>query len=240
MMQPKDKDAPMVEIPAGEFFMGASNDDDMGYTSAFQQECPQHVVYLNAFSIDVHLVTIDRYHKFMQDTEYRPKSWNDTWCDQPQQPVTHIKWEDAQAFCKWAGKRLPTEAEWEKAARGGLIQKRFPWGDDDFDGSQALNGNKEGQPPPVGNFPPNGYGLYDMTGSLWQWCLDDRRLYTKDQRHCPIGPLGGETRSTRGGDWYSHPFHKRCSRRGGGFITLPSGNMGFRCVYSEQKVTDIT
>jgi formylglycine-generating enzyme required for sulfatase activity len=237
MCPKQEKDATMALIPEGEFLMGATDDNDMGYTGAFQGELPQHTVNLDAFYMDTHLVTVDRYHRFMLATGYHPEHWVDDWINEPEQPVRGIRWEDALAFSKWAGKRLPTEAEWEKAARGGLTNQQFPWGNDDFDGSQAPALKKEDSPPPIGSFPPNGYGLYDMTGSLWQWCHDDRRLYTADHRHCPIGPVGGETRSVRGGDWYSHPFHKRCSRRGGAFLDRPTSNAGVRCVCDVTKTT---
>jgi iron(II)-dependent oxidoreductase len=223
----------MVLIPSGEFLMGAVNDDDMGYTGAFREEKPQHTVYLEAYYIDTHLVTVGQYHKFMQAADYRPERWEDRWLNAPLQPVRSISLPDVLAYCDWAGNRLPTEAEWEKAARGGLIEAQYPWGDDAFDGSQAPDLEKEESPPDVGTYPPNGYGLYDMVGSLWQWCKDDRRLYSRDRRHCPVGPLGGETRSSRGGDWFSHPFHKRCSRRGSVTLTGGSGNLGFRCVRDE-------
>ena len=216
----------MVLIPSGEFLMGAVDDDDMGYAGAFLAEKPQHAVHLEAYLIDTHLVSVEQYHRFMQAADYRPGDWQDGWLNAPLQPVRSIPLSDVLAYCDWTGKRLPTEAEWEKAARGGLVNALFPWGDDAFDGSQAADREKEDNPPDVGMFSPNGYGLYDMVGSLWQWCRDDRRLYTTDHR----GPLGGETRSARGGDWYTHPFHKRCSRRGGVRVRGGSGNLGFRCV----------
>ena len=226
----------MVLIPSGEFLMGAVNDDDMGFTGASREEKPQHMVDLEAYTIDTHLVSVERYHRFIQAVDYRPESWQDNWLNAPLQPVRSISLSDVLEYCDWAGRRLPTEAEWEKAARGGLVNMPYPWGDDAFDGSQAADRKKEEGPPDVGMFPPNGYGLYDMVGSLWQWCRDDRRLYSNDRRHHPVGPLGGETRSARGGGTgYSSPFHKRCSRRGGVRLKGGSGNLGFRCVRDEIK-----
>ena len=90
-----------------------------------------------------------------------------------------------------------------------------------------MDRKREEGPPDVGMYPPNGYGLYDMVGSLWQWCRDDRRLYSNDRRHRPVGPLGG--------DWYSSPFHMRCSRRGSVRLAGGSGNLGFRCVRNDFK-----
>ncbi len=180
----------MVLIPSGEFLMGAVNDDDMGYTGAFREEKPQHVVNLEAYTIDTHLVSVEQYHGFMRAADYRPVTWQDSWRNAPLQPVRSISLPDVLEYCDWAGRRLPTEAEWEKAARGGLVNMLYPWGDDAFNGTQAADRKKEEGPPDVGMFPPNGYGLYDMVGSLWQWCRDDRRLYSNDRRHHPVGPPG--------------------------------------------------
>jgi len=191
---------------------------------------------LEAYFFDSHLVSMERYRKFMGETGYRPERWQDSWLEKPLQPIRFIEWHDILAFCDWAEKRLPTEAEWKKAARGGFENKMYPWGDDVFDGTQAHHGNREDGPLDIGLFPPNGFGLYDMVGSLWQWCIDDRRLYTGDNRYCPAGPLGGETRSVRGGDWYTRPYHQRCSRRGGAFLEGGGGNLGFRCVRDADRV----
>jgi sulfatase modifying factor 1 len=220
----------MVLVPAGEFLMGAQKSHADNYEKAPHEEKPQHNVELESFYIDIHLVSVERYHQFILETQYCPRIWEDEWLTRPLQPIRHIGWCDIQNYCDWARKRLPTEAEWEKAARGGLKDKLYPWGDDEFNGTQACLRKKEDGPPDIGQFQPNGYGLYDMVGSLWQWCVDDRRLYTGDKRYGPVGPLGGETRSVRGGDWYSSPHHKRCSRRGGAFLEGSCGNLGFRCV----------
>ena len=231
-------DKPMVLIPVGEFLMGAADTDDMGYSQAFKEETPQHAVYLDAFHIDASLVTNAAYRQFIEAAgSEEPAAWKDPERNKPNLPVVGVKWSDAHAYCQWAGMRLPTEAEWEKAARGGLEGSRYPWGSLAFDGTQASgSADKNALPPPVNSYPPNGYGLYDMVGSVWQWCFDDRRKYAVNPVRNPVGPLSEETRATRGGDWFSHAFHKRCSRRGGAFVDRPSLNIGFRCAHSIDPV----
>lgn len=219
-----------VLIPSGDFLMGSVSGDG----SASEEEKPQHVVTLDSFTIDIHLVSVEKFYGFIWETGYRPEGWQDHWLESPKQPVRNLKWSDIQKFCEWSGGRLPTEAEWEKSARGGMEGGLYPWGSEEFNGTQAFDGQREGDPADIGLFPPNGYGIYDIVGSLWQWCIDDRRLYTGDRRSNPIGPLDGETRSVRGGDWYSSAYHKRCSRRGGAFLKGKSGNIGFRCVFDDK------
>ncbi len=223
--------AEMVLIPAGEFQMGDSfNEGDSG-------ERPVHTVYLDAFYIDVYEVTNAQYKKFVDATG----QWNDPRFNQPNQPVVGVSWHDAAAYAQWAGKRLPTEAEWEKAARGGLVGKRYPWGDS-IDHSKANYGRSVDRTTPVGKYPPNGYGTYDMAGNVWEWCMDeyDSGFYAKSPKNNPVA--GGviqfvdndftnvkTLRVLRGGCWDYAPDFVRVANR---FITRPSGAstcIGFRC-----------
>ncbi|MBM3238448.1 NACHT domain-containing protein [Candidatus Poribacteria bacterium] len=199
----------MALIPAGEFQMGSHDGGN--------NEKPLHTVYLNAFYIDVYPVTNTQYRKFIEATGHpKPQYWNDESFNQPQQPVVGVTWYDAMAYAEWSGKRLPTEAEWEKAARGGLVGKKYPWGDEEPNDKKANYAENVGKTTPVGSYPPNGYGLYDMAGNVWEWCLDEYKedFYKTSPQNNPLAGLSLfellanyqniETRRVlRGGRWSS-------------------------------------
>lgn len=248
----------MVLIPAGEFEMGSDDAD------AYDNEKPVHTVYVDAFYMDTHEVThaeyqafvianpqwqkeqmAARFHDSTDDRNGYLKDWsgNKFPSEKANHPVRFVSWDAAMAYAAWAGKRLPTEAEWEKAARGGLARKKYPWGDS-ITSEDANYGRNLGTIVPVGQYAPNGYGLYDMAGNVWEWCLDEYNpeYYAVSPAR---NPFPGERnmqwviqnfidvkteRVFRGGDWFTKPRHTRCSFRMMQSPFISHGNIGFRCV----------
>jgi len=168
--------------------------------------------------------------------------------DRPNHPVVHVSWNDVVEYCRWAGKRLPTEAEWEYAARGGLERKRFPWGDELTPGGRHLCNIWQGEFPtldlaedgysavaPADAFPPNGYGLYTISGNTWEWCQDwfDSTFHALATRRNPAGPPHGAAKVLKGGSYLCHASYcnrYRVAARTSNTVESATGNIGFRCV----------
>jgi formylglycine-generating enzyme required for sulfatase activity len=263
----------MILIPAGEFQMGDAakikwSSEIFSMTPSlkgYSNERPVNIVYLDAFYLDKHEVTNEQYKKFMDATGYKaPDYWDDPNFNIPNHPVVGVSWFDAEAYCKWAGKRLPTEAEWEKAARGVLVGRIYPCGDSLSHNDANYGGTfgKDGWEftSPVGSFAPNGYGLYDMAGNVNEWCSDwydenyykeGRNRYNKNyplRSNNPKGPHSGSTRVARGGSWrqitpggYGYgpsrdPSGLRVSNRYGYHSPTSTYNdVGFRCAMDIPK-----
>ena len=222
----------MVLIPAGSFEMGDH------FNEGQASERPVHRVELDAFYMDIHEVTVGQFNQFVEESGYAYNRWQDVTKYSPgdDYPMVYVSWNDVTAYCEWAGKRLPTEAEWEYAARGGLIGKRYPLGDEltHDDANYTGTGGKDqwDRTSPVGSFKPNGYGLYDMAGNAWEWCADwwGEDYYATSPLKNPTGPETGQYRVVRGGSWYGDPLILRAAYRRYYSPAGPDNYFGFRCV----------
>ena len=236
----------MVYVPAGEFIMGSPDGE------GDSDEHPQHTVYLDAFWIDRTEVTNEQYRGCVEaGTCPAPTTcdWGEpTYSDSSKadHPVVCVSWEDAKAYCEWAGKRLPTEAEWEKASRG-TDGRKYPWGDG-FDGSRLnfCDANCEfyhkdsdaddgyQRTAPVGSYVEGAspYGALDMAGNVWEWCQDwyDEDYYDSLPQRNPPGPDLGEYRVVRGGSWYGIEWDVRSACRLGFAPAFRNDFVCFRCV----------
>jgi len=223
----------MALIPGGFFTMGSDSSD----------EKPKHKVWVDTFYMDKYEVTNREFMIFAKETGHpKPPFWRDSILGLPDHPVVGVSYDDAVAYAHWVGKRLPSEAEWESAARGGLAGKEFPWGNDaplgkcNFAWHADKDADGYSETSPVGRFPANGYGLYDMAGNAWEWCDDfyDSLYYRNSPERNPAGPDSGYTRVIRGGSWLSINPVKflRCSSRMELKPYIRDRYYGFRCAKS--------
>jgi len=221
--------APMVLVPAGEFTMGSEQGDD--------DEQPVHRVFLDSFYLDTFEVTNGRFAKFVAAIQSEPP-WGFADQETPvihaEQPVRWVNWLEATGYCLWAGKRLPTEAEWEKAARG-TDGRTYPWGNEPPTPTQAVFGLKEGAETvsPIGNRDSgrSPYGIHDLAGNLYEWVADwyDETIYTPNPSIDPRGPVEGTVKVQRGGSYLNNPYRLRVSFRTKSDPTEHAPNVGFRC-----------
>ncbi len=222
----------MVYVPAGPFIMGS----DLG---EWDDESPRHLVELSAFYIDKYEVTNAEYGKCAAAGKCLPLRYRlDKTLNHPNQPAVAVGWDDAVAYCRWAGKRLVTEAEWEKAARG-TDERSFPWGNEWNPKWTNMHNPDDGfeKTAPVGSFPKNvsPYGAYDMAGNAWEWTLDyyNPTYYRHSPPKDPQGPKGGVTHTMRGGSWmYDVPFFQLAHNRSPGRPWIRKQYVGVRCAKS--------
>ncbi|HXI24671.1 MAG TPA: formylglycine-generating enzyme family protein [Pyrinomonadaceae bacterium] len=257
----------MILVNGGKYLMGTEQ--------GMEYEAPAHEVIVKSFWMDRHEVTVAEFGAFISATGYKTdaekfgwsgafnlktKRWEKTkgadWrhpegpgsSAAENEPVCQVSWNDAAAYAKWAGKRLPTEAEWEYAARGGLVQAKYSWGNDVRPNGKPVANWWQGRFPnqdsgedgfkgraPVESFPPNGYGLYEMTGNVWEWCADwyADDYYKRYAQSDPQGADDGSERAIRGGSWMcAENFCTNYRVAARSHATPDSGlnNLGFRCV----------
>jgi formylglycine-generating enzyme required for sulfatase activity len=220
----------MILVPAGEFIMGSS----MGEAD----EQPVHWVYVDAFWMDQYQVSVGHYARFLDATSQEaPPDWSIMNRSQHQKrPVANVDWADAQTYCAWAGKRVPTAAEWEKAARG-TDGRTYPWGNEHptkfFANVSRDNWNNHSALTPVGAFEDgkSPYGIYDMAGNVWEWVSDwyDPDYYQSSPSKNPTGPSTGESKVIRGGSWGSGPDALRSANREIHSPSIRGLGTGFRC-----------
>ena len=236
--RPPEAPSGMVFVPAGEFTMGRTFETDGDRRGMrpliLRDDRPAHTVRLDAYFMDLSEVTQARYQEFVKATGRRaPYHWPDGVMPDGKQnfPVYNVDWDDANAYCSWQGKRLPTEAEWERAARGDQEEKRYPWGNDKPDRQLALFNTPLG-PGPVGSHRPNPFGLHDMAGSVSEWCSDwfDRTYYERSPMENPTGPNEGMYKIIRGGSWADGPQRITVFFRNWVRTNQRTPNLGFRCV----------
>jgi len=257
----------MVLIPSGDFEMGS---EDAG---AYVNQQPIHTVYVDAFYMDKYEVTNVQYAEFLNEMGKHSEGGRTWWYNAGRQhaqiewigdryevrvgyenhPVTMVSWYGAMAYAAWAGKRLPTEAEWEKAARGGLSGARYPWGNADADATHANFNNNVGAKVTVGTYRANGYGLHDMAGNVAEWCLDEynESFYAVSAARNPLsgapsiqwlldnytGVSVNSYRVRRGGAWSNDARLLRVAVRVANATTTTFSDFGFRCVRAVSPLT---
>jgi iron(II)-dependent oxidoreductase len=221
----------LILIPSGWFLMGCETGQD--------NEKPVHRVWVGDFLLAITQVTNAQYASFLRDTRSAaPPFWSDPNFDPPQQPVVGVSWFEAMRYCEWlsagTGKhfRLPTEAEWERAARGRREGELYPWGNLPPQSLPGYAARWQNGPEPAGQGEPNGYGLYNMCDNVHEWCSDwfSPDFYAISPDHNPSGPETGERRASRGGSWRHHIKMSRCAARSSIPPEFQYADYGFRVV----------
>jgi formylglycine-generating enzyme len=219
----------MRAIPEGWFLMGCDTGRD--------DEKPAHRVWVDAFELSAFQTTNAEYARFLTATSYTPPLlWNDPDFSQPQQPVAAVSWFDAVAYCQWLSRatnrrfRLPTEAEWERAARGGVEGELYPWGDTEPEALPNYATRWKSGPEGVGLYAPNPFGLYNLGDNIHEWCADwyDAAYYAVSPERNPEGPPSGSRRASRGGSWRHHIKVTRTAARSSIPPEFKYADYGFR------------
>jgi len=235
-------DKEMALIPQGSFEMGSRRSlRELDPVSIFQAdrhmlgpEDPAHEVILDAYYIDLYEVTNAHYKKYIDATGSKtmPRYWDDSNFNQPKQPVVGISWKEAQAFCHWKTKRLPTEAEWEKASRGKRPTK-YPWGNEAPDKTRLNFNSHVGKTTPVGSYPTgkSDYGVFDLSGNVAEWVQDWHfpEYYLFSPKENPPGPEKSHYKIIRGGNWLNNAEDVRLTYRNATVPKARSKTIGFRC-----------
>lgn len=223
----------LVQIPGMDFLMGSDNGQDC--------ERPVHRIWIDSFLLAATQVTNEEFGLFLRATSSTPPPfWNDPKFNHPRQPAAGVSWHQAVRYCEWlmlqTGRRfrLPSEAEWECAARGGLEQKQFPWGDDPPQSLPNYGTRWQTGPEPVAQYAPNRFGLYDIGDNVHEWCSDwyEPNYYATSPDRNPQGPdqsrLKPPRKSSRGGSWRHHIKVARCSARSSIPPEFQYADYGFR------------
>jgi len=211
----------------------------MGSHAGQDVEAPVHRVWVDPFAMAATQVTVAEYQYFLEASGSTPPPfWNDANFSHPQQPVVAVSWFDAAAYCNWLSSstglhyRLPTEAEWERAARGGVEGKLFPWGDEPPLSRPDYDVRWKTGPEPVRQSQPNAYGLFEMCENVHEWCSDwfAAGYYNVSPERNPQGPEAGARKASRGGSWRHHIKISRCSTRSSIPPEFKYADYGFRVV----------
>jgi formylglycine-generating enzyme required for sulfatase activity len=222
---------PQIQIAAGWFTMGSDAGQDV--------EGPVHRIWVDSFAMAATQVTVSEYARFLDATANMPPPyWGDANFSHPQQPVVAVSWFDTVAYCAWLSAmtgshyRLPTEAEWERAARGGAENMVFPWGNDPPMSRPGYDARWKTGPEPVGQSQPNAYGLFEMCENVHEWCSDwfGADYYTISPDRNPPGPEEGTRKASRGGSWRHQIKISRCSARSSIPPEFKYADYGFRVV----------
>ena len=223
----------MRRIPEGWFWMGCDEGRD--------DEKPRHRIWVDAFELAACQTTNEEYSRFLKATRRAlPLSWDDSNFNHPKQPVVAVSWLDAVAYCEWLALacgepfRLPSEAEWERAARGGAENSTYPWGECPPEKLPEYANRWKSGPEPVGLYSPNAYGLFNLGDNVHEWCSDwyDARYYACSPERNPPGPPSGSRRASRGGSWRHHIKVTRTAARSSIPPEFKYADYGFRIARS--------